>query len=204
VYGIVKVQASVAVFDFDGTITRRDSTVAFCLAAVPAWRLAPAVAARVPQLVGYRLGMVPRTRLKEALMAGFFRGVEEDDLRDRAARWAIHELPRMVRPAALARVRWHMSQGHRVILASASLEIFLVPWARAVGVRDVLATRLEVHDGRLTGRLAGPNCWGEEKVARLRALLGSLDAVELHAYGDSRGDQELLAAAQHAAYRPFH
>jgi phosphatidylglycerophosphatase C len=203
VYGIVNVQASVAVFDFDGTITRRDSTVAFCLAAVPAWRLAPAVAVRVPQLVGLGLGMVPRTRLKESLMTAFFRGVDEDRLRRRAAGWAVHELPRMVRPAALARMRWHMVQGHRVVLASASLEIFLEPWARAVGVRDVLATRLEVRDGRLTGRLAGPNCYGEEKVVRLQALLGDLDAFELHAYGDSRGDQELLAVAQHPAYRPF-
>jgi phosphatidylglycerophosphatase C len=199
----VNVRAEVAVFDFDGTITDGDSTTAFCVATVPAPRLAAALAARGPMLAGYALGLVPRTRLKESLLTAFFRGVREDDLRRRAALWSARDLPRLVRPAAMARVRWHQSQGHRVVLASASLELLLEPWARAAGIRDVLATRLEVRDGRLTGRLDGPNCWGEEKVVRLRALLGDLDAFELHAYGDSRGDRELLAVAQHAVYRPF-
>jgi phosphatidylglycerophosphatase C len=196
-------RASVAVFDFDGTITRRDSTTAFCLAATPAWRLVPKVALRLPQLAGYRLGLVARTQIKESLMTALFRGVEEGELRRRAATWAIRELPGLVRPAALDRLRWHMSRGHRVVLASAALEVFLAPWARAVGIRDVLATRLEVIDGRLTGRLEGANVYGAEKVERLRALLGDLDAFELFAYGDSRGDRELLAVAQHAVYRPF-
>jgi phosphatidylglycerophosphatase C len=196
-------RATVAVFDFDGTITRRDSTVAFCLAVVPVWRLGPALLVRAPLLAGYGLRMVPRTRLKESLLTAFFRGADEGELRRRAATWAVRDLPGMVRPAALARLRWHQSQGHRVVVASASLEIFLEPWARAVGVRDVVATRLEVSDGRLTGRIAGRNCYGAEKVDRLRALLGDLAGFELHAYGDSRGDRELLAAAQHAEYRPF-
>ncbi len=197
------VRPAVAVFDFDGTVTRRDSTIAFCLSAVPVWRLAPAVALRLPQLAGCGLGLVTRSRLKEYLLGAFFRGVDERELRGRAASWAVRELPRLVRPTALARLRWHQLQGHRVVLASASLEIFLEPWARAVGVRDVLATRLEVRDGRLTGRLEGRNCYGLEKVKRLRALLGDLRGFELYAYGDSRGDRELLAVAQHPVYRPF-
>src|SRR5262249_49246321 len=146
---------------------------------------------------------VSRTRTKEAVLRAFLGGVDESVVRQRAARWALHELPGLVRPAALARLRWHMSQGHRVVLASASLELLVEPWARAVGVRDVRAMRLEVREGRLTGRLDGPNCYGEEKVIRLRALLGDLDRYELHAYGDSAGDRELLAAAQHAVWRPF-
>jgi phosphatidylglycerophosphatase C len=91
-----------------------------------------------------------------------------------------------------------------VVLASASLDLLVEPWARTAGVDDVLATRLQVRDGRLTGLIAGRNCYGREKVARLRALLGDLAGVDLYAYGDSRGDRELLAAAQHPAYRPFH
>lgn len=193
----------VAVFDFDGTITRRDSTTAFCLAAVPRRRLAAAVVLRAPAIAGYELGLVPRTPLKESLLTVLFRGVEEGELRGRAAVWAVSELPGLERPAAMARLRWHQSQGHRVVLASATLELLLEPWAGATGVRDVLATRLEVRDGLLTGRLDGPNCYGEEKVNRLRALLGDLGSYEVHAYGDSRGDRELLAIAQHAEYRPF-
>jgi phosphatidylglycerophosphatase C len=193
----------VAAFDFDGTISHRDSTGAFCLAAVPSWRLSGALVGLSPRLAGFALGLVPREQVKESLMTAFFRGVDEAGLRRRAATWAVRDLPRLVRPKALARVRWHLSRGHRVVLVSASLELFLEPWARAVGIRDVLATRLEVREGRLTGRLDGRNCYGEEKVTRLRALVGDLDDVELYAYGDSRGDRELLAAARHPEYRPF-
>jgi phosphatidylglycerophosphatase C len=194
--------STVAVFDFDGTITRGDSTTAFCRAEFPG-KLLPAVARAAPCLAGYALHLVGRQRVKEALLATLLGGRDEPEVRRRAADWAARRLPGMVRLAALERLRWHRSRGHRVVLASASLELLLEPWARTAGVDDVLATRLEVVEGRLTGRLAGRNCYGPEKVARLRALLGDLAGVELYAYGDSRGDRELLAAAQHPVYRPF-
>jgi phosphatidylglycerophosphatase C len=196
--------AAVAAFDFDGTITRRDSTTAFCLASVPPRRLLPGLAANAPRLAALAMGRTDRTEVKESLMTAFFAGIDEGTLREAAARWALRELPRMVRPAALERLRWHQGQGHRVVLASASLELLVEPWARQAGIEDVLATRLEVVAGQVTGRLDGPNCYGPEKVARLRELLGDLDAYELYAYGDSRGDRELLAAAHRPAYRPFH
>jgi phosphatidylglycerophosphatase C len=193
---------AVAVFDFDGTITRGDSTTAFCRAEFPG-RLLPAVVRAAPWLAGYALHLVGRQRTKEALLMTLLGGREEPEVRRRAADWATRRLPGMVRPGALERLRWHQSRGHRVLLASASLELLLEPWALTTGVDDVLATRLEMVEGRLTGRLAGLNCYGPEKVARLRTLLGDLAGVELYAYGDSRGDRELLAAAQHAFYRPF-
>lgn len=193
---------AVAVFDFDGTITRGDSTTAFCRAAFPE-RLLPAILRSAPSLAGYALGRVARQRLKESLLTTVLGGREEPEVRALGAAWAARRLPGMVRPPALERLRWHQARGDRVVLASASLELLVEPWARTAGVHDVLASRLEVRDGRLTGRLAGRNCYGPEKVARLTALLGDLDGIDLYAYGDSRGDRELLAAARHAVYRPF-
>jgi phosphatidylglycerophosphatase C len=194
--------AVVAAFDFDGTITDRDSTTAFFRAELRG-RLLPAVLRAAPVLAGYPLGLVARQRLKEALLVPLLGGRDERHVRAHAAAWAARSLPGMVRPAALERLRWHQAQGHRVVLVSAAIELLLTPWALATGVDDVLATRLEVRDGRLTGRISGLNCYGPEKVSRLRALVGDLDDVELYAYGDSRGDRELLAAAQHPVYRPF-
>jgi len=195
---------TVAAFDVDGTITLRDSTTAFCLATVPMRRLAPALVWRAPWLAAHQLGLGDRTALKESLLTALFGGMEERRLAAAAADWATAELPGLVRPSALARVRWHQSRGHRVVLASASLDLLVRPWARTIGIDDVLATRLESRAGRITGRLDGANCYGAEKVTRLRALVGDLDGLELYAYGDSRGDRELLAAARHPAYRPFH
>jgi phosphatidylglycerophosphatase C len=192
------------VFDFDGTIIRGDSTTAFCRAEVPAARLVAAVLGTAPRIAVAPLSLAARARLKESLLTALFGGREAGHFRTRATEWALEHLPGMVRPDALDRLRWHQRQGHRVVLASGSLELLLEPWASVVGVPDVLATRLEVREGRLTGRLHGPNCYGPEKVARLRQLVGGLDGLEVYAYGDSRGDRELLAAARHPAYRAFH
>lgn len=194
---------TVAVFDLDGTLTRRDTTVAFCLSAVPRARLWTGILRSSPRLAAHRLGLEPNWMAKEALLTAFFAGAAEGELREHATGWAVDVLPRLVRRAGLERLRWHQREGHRVVIASASLELFVAPWARSVGVDDALGTRLEVRDGVLTGRIAGRNCYGPEKLTRVRALVGVMDGVELYAYGDSRGDRELLAAAHHACYRPF-
>jgi phosphatidylglycerophosphatase C len=82
-------------------------------------------------------------------------------------------------------------------MISASLAVYLAPLGRQLGFDAVLATALEVgSDGRLTGRLEGANVRGQEKVDRLRQWLG-VDTCELWAYGDSDGDRELLALADH-------
>ncbi len=100
-------------------------------------------------------------------------------------------------------LRGHVDAGDTVVLVSASFEVYLRPLAELLGVHDVLAVRLEVDsNGVLTGRLDGPNCRGPEKVVRLHEWLdrnaGGRRAVHLSAYGDSRGDRELLADADEA------
>ena len=107
-------------------------------------------------------------------------------------------------PTCSTGCRWHRAQGHHVVLVSASFGVYLRPLAEALGVDGVVATELTVEDGRCTGALAGGNCRGIEKVVRLHAYLdehfGGREAVELWAYGDSPGDLELLADADHAVW----
>jgi phosphatidylglycerophosphatase C len=112
--------------------------------------------------------------------------------------YADHVVAHGLRPDVRARVEWHRSEGHELVLVSASPELYVAPIGRRLGFDDVLATRLEVDaDGRLTGRLVGANCRGPEKVARLRQWRG--DALVIaYAYGDSAGDREMLALAETA------
>lgn len=191
----------VAVFDFDGTLTRHDSFLPFVLFLVPAPRLLAGFGVAAPSLLGYAVRVVPNWRAKEALLRGTVRGMVESDLLAAGARFAAARLPRLLRQGALAAVDSHRRRGRRLVLVSASLEAYLRPWGAAVGFDDVLATRLETEEGRLTGRLLGRNCYGEEKVARLQDLLGDISGHVIHAYGDSRGDRELLEIATYPHYR---
>jgi HAD superfamily hydrolase (TIGR01490 family) len=111
-------------------------------------------------------------------------------------------LPGLLREEALQRLAWHRRQGHRCVVISASLGVYVQPWALQAGFDEVIASRLETTaDGCVTGKLAQGNCYGAEKVRRLEALLGDRAGYTLYAYGDSRGDRELLSLADHAYYR---
>jgi phosphatidylglycerophosphatase C len=188
----------VAAFDVDGTLTTGDCVVPF---------LRRAAGARLPlALVGHPVALVralvrrDRDQLKELACASL-RGRDATEVNELGAEFARTFVARRLREDTTARLRRHRELGHTVVLASASLEPYLVPLGDALEVDAVISTRLEQDaDGRLTGRLEGANCRGPEKARRVREWLSSarLDGAELWAYGDSPGDAELLATADHA------
>ncbi len=143
-----------------------------------------------------------RDRLKEIVCTAFA-GLDARAL-DLEGEAFAHEVERRwLRDDTVARLRRHRELGHRVVLASASLEPYLRPLARLLEVDGVVCTRLEQgSDGRLTGGLDGPNCRGAEKARRFDAWLAEhdLSAATVWAYGDSAGDAELLARADHAVW----
>ncbi len=189
----------VAAFDFDGTITRGDCLGPFLASVVGRARLSRALAFRSPALAGALVGFGDRDAEKERLVGKLLAGRSAAEVRDAGARFAdrlVTEQP--FRSETLERLAWHRGEGHELVIVSASLDVYLEPLAPAFGVDHVLCTGLEVGgDGRLTGRLLGGNVRGHEKARRLRAWLGDDGPVELWAYGNSSGDRELLAMADH-------
>jgi phosphatidylglycerophosphatase C len=187
----------VAAFDFDGTMVPGDSLIPFLWRTAGAVRFARAVlrhGLRIALATGLRVGS--RDAAKEAFVRTTLGGRSLADVRKAGEAFAA-DLERRVDPDALARVAWHRDQGHELVLVSASLELYLAPLGERLGVDAVLATRLAVDaDDRVTGALDGPNVRGPEKVVRLRRWLGR-EGCELWAYGDSDGDRELLASADH-------
>lgn len=191
----------VALFDFDGTITYRDSLLPFLWQLFGPLRLSAYALRMSPLLLGYLLRIIPNGIAKERLLGRMLAGMAITQLQAEAQRFATDLLPRIVRPESAERIAWHQAQGHRVIIVSASLELYLRPWAASLNIGDVLATRLGEEQGRATASFEGVNCFGEEKAQRIRDYLGDVDALELYAYGDSRGDTQMLAMADHAYYR---
>jgi phosphatidylglycerophosphatase C len=185
----------VAAFDFDGTLVPGDSLRPFLTLILGRRHLAQSLLRSAPAMaVGYYRG--GRDASKAALLKRAFSGRDAAAVETVGVRFA-HELVARIRPDLAARLRWHRGQGHRLVLVSASLTSYLTPFGVEAGFDEVIATRLEVgQDGRLSGRLAGPNVRGKEKALRLQALFGH-QPTELWAYGDSAGDTEMLAMADH-------
>jgi phosphatidylglycerophosphatase C len=187
----------VAAFDVDGTLTTQDCVVPF-LRRAAGWRLAPALL-RHPLAVIGALARRDRDRLKE-LASMSLAGRDAVALDRLGTEFTRDFVEHRLRDDTTARLARHRELGHTVILASASFESYLAPLGAALEVDGIVCTRLERDaDGRLTGRLAGANCRGPEKARRVLEWVtqAGLDGAELWAYGDSPGDAELLAAADH-------
>lgn len=186
----------VAVFDLDGTLTRRDTLAPFLRAAVGPTRTMLAAVRTAPSLVRAWRNRDARDGAKERLLVAAIGGRTERELRDASERFA----PTVaLRDDIVAHLRSHQSAGHETVVLSASPTLYVDAIARRLGIDAVIATDLEVVDGIVTGRFSGRNCRAAEKLARLLAWLGERD-VELHAYGNAPDDDAVLARADHAIY----
>ena len=189
-------------FDFDGTLTLRDSFTQFLRwrAGAGGWYLG--LTRMAPDLLAYA-GDRDRGRLKAASVREFLKGVPRVQLDADAEAFAGQVWPGFLRYDALACWNdWGRKGAHRVIV-TASPETTVAPFARRLQAEALLGTQL-VFDGddRVTGAFAGSNCRGEEKVRRLRAVYGD-DVKLVAAYGDTSGDTEMLAMADEAGFRVF-
>lgn len=190
----------VAAFDFDGTVSRRDTLVPFLASAAGPRRFAAACSRVGLSGARRRVELGDRDAVKAELIRLLFAGRAEDDLRELGARYAARLLDRELRDDVVRRIEAHRGAGHETLFVSASLVYYLEPLAESLGVDHVIAVEPEVRDGRLTGDLARPNVRAEQKAVRLREWLGQpptgpMTAVELWAYGNSSGDHELLSLA---------
>ena len=192
----------VVAFDFDGTLTTRDSYTAFLKWRTPksAWMLGGLKL--VPAALAYLVHR-DRGRIKAAATKVYLGGVSRERLEADARKFAETYSRSLLRPdAMIAWKRWRKERV-RLVIVTASPDLIVAPFARGLGADDLLGTPLQFDDrDRLTGAFAAPNCRGPEKVVRLKAAFG--EAVRIRAaYGDTSGDTEMLAAAEEPYFRVF-
>lgn len=193
-----------AIFDFDNTLTDRDSLLPFLFYIQGFWKTIYSLTLLTPYFIRYLIGSLSRQRMKEKILTRFIGGKPYVEVQALGQQYVDQQLDRYLKPEALKRLAWHQSQGHRCLLVSASLEFYLIPWAMKHGFETALASRLEITpEGNVTGNLVGLNCWGPEKERRLLAYWNEIKPDHIYAYGDSRGDQEMLKLAHYPFYRTF-
>nr|WP_280921053.1 HAD family hydrolase [Frateuria flava] len=189
-----------ALFDFDGTITTRETMAAFMYRAVPARRQAWGRLLLAPWVAGYKCGVVPGVSVRAAVVRVGFAGVALASVQAHGVAFADEALPPLLRPEVMARIRWHQQQGDTVAVVSGGLDVYLAPWCRLHGLA-LVCSALEHRDGRLTGRYQGAQCVGGEKARRVRATYDLAHYGRIYAYGDTHEDLALLDLAHHRFYR---
>ncbi len=192
----------IVAFDFDGTLTTRDSFTLFV-----AWRAGPiryrwGLLRLAPEIVLYPI-LRDRGRLKASAIREFLSDLTVPQLAESAEAFAQSWTERLLRPDALAAWRRWRDQGALMVIVTASPEVLIAPFARRLGADHLIGTQLAVDENdRITGALKGQNCRGPEKARRLMDQFGT-DLALAAAYGDTGGDREMLAMAATRGYRVF-
>lgn len=189
-----------ALFDFDGTITTREMLPDFVHYAVPKWRLRLGKLILMPMVIGYRLGWVSGTAIRAAIARAGFRGMTVTDYEAKAKAFARDVLPGALRPEMMTRIAAHRASGDTVVVVSGAYDVYLKHWCAEHGL-DLIASTLEVRDGRLTGRYVGAQNVLAEKARHVCERFDFSAYAEIHAHGDTPEDQHLLALATRKFYR---
>jgi phosphatidylglycerophosphatase C len=193
---------TIAAFDFDNTITTRDTLFDFLKKSFGKKKYFSEILVLFPILVLNRLRIFSDGTTKQKLISSFLKDVDNRLFQQFCLSY-VEEINKITNIDALAKILWHKSNGHKVVIVSASIEDWIIPWAIKMNIDSVIATKLEKRNRFLTGQFESKNCKGLEKVKRLLELFPNRNEYDLFVYGDSEGDKELLELADFKFFKTF-
>ena len=194
---------TIAAFDFDGTITTKDSFSQFIIFSKGYSRFFLGLLIYSPFLIAYKLRLYPNWKIKEKLFSYFYKNTREDEFNQWGEAFA-NKIDRITKPKAIEAIKKHMAENATVIIVSASIANWIKPWGQKNGIEIILSTEVETDNTkRLTGKLRTRNCNGKEKVNRIAATFPNREEYYLIAYGNSRGDKEMIEFADNGRYHHF-
>ena len=202
----VKTTVVIAAFDFDGTLTQRDTLLPFLRRGLGWPRLLWALGLCSPWLAAFALRLISNHVAKQKLLLATLKNRTLAEMDDWTSRWLANDFPGQLQSWTMARLAEHQQAGHCCVMVSASPDIYLKWVAKQLGFDALLCTEMAVADGRLTGLMQTPNCHGAQKVERLQAWMAErfgndTNALVAYAYGDTSGDKPMLRLAVHPFYR---
>lgn len=193
----------IAFLDFDGTITHKDSFLEFIKYSKGRSSFFFGFALYSPVLVAYKLKIISNQTAKEIMIKHFFGKMPVSKFEQLCKNFSTEVVPSLIRPKALREISKLKDAGAEIVVVSASAENWVRFWCEEIGARWI-ATRLELCDEEtISGKLLGKNCYGEEKVRRIREQYNLDRYEEIYCYGDTEGDRPMLALATISFFKPF-
>jgi len=193
---------NIAFFDFDGTITKKDTLIDFIKYSVGERNYYLGMFVNLPMLLRFKLKLLPNDEAKQRLLAYFFGNWSEDRFKEAAYNYSLNEIDKIVKKSALEKIDRHKKDGDMVVVVSASLECWLKPWCEKENL-DLICTKMRFDEGKVSGRFLGKNCHGQEKANRIKENFDLKEFDKIYAYGDSSGDRQMLELSSYPNYRVF-
>ncbi|MDA7816619.1 haloacid dehalogenase-like hydrolase [Sulfurimonas sp.] len=188
---------NLALFDFDGTLTCKDSLSEFLKHSVTREKYLLNMFKFLPYFILYKLKLLRNDISKQKLFEIFFKGMDEKQFNSIATNYSLIKLDSIIDKDRIEMLHNHQENGDRVVIVSASMQSWLQPWCDKNNI-ELLSTQLEFKDAKVTGKFSTENCYGIEKARRVKQLLHVEDYETIFAYGDSAGDTQMLEIADKA------
>jgi phosphatidylglycerophosphatase C len=186
--------------DFDGTLTKKDTLFEFIRYYHGTLKFVAGFLLLSPMLVLFKVGLMANDRAKQITLQFFFGNIPVDTFNKTCDDFAQKIVPTLIKSSALQLLKIERQNKSTLVVVSASPENWVKPWCDVQQIQCI-ATRLEVANDKITGNIEGKNCYGKEKVNRIKKQFSLTDFTIIAAYGDSKGDREMLALAHEPNYR---
>ncbi len=187
---------NLALFDFDGTLTDKDSLADFIKFAVGGKKYFLGLVKFLPIFILYKLKIIKNDIAKERLLKQFFFGFDEQKFKSVAKQYSLTKIDLILRDKIYQKLQTHKKQNDRVVIVSASMECWLKDWCEKENI-ELISTKLEFKNQKFTGKFLTKNCYGDEKVNRIKKYLTLKNYDKIYAYGDSKGDEAMLSLADY-------
>lgn len=194
--------SAIAFFDFDGTLTSKDTLIEILKFARGKFLFYAGLVLLSPVLFAYKIRLISNQRAKEIMLSLYLRGMRVEEFESLCKEFAETRLPALLRKSALIELRRHLQNDTQVVIVSASPENWILPWCQQFNIKCI-ATKLKIRNGRITGKIAGRNCHGNEKVKHILKKYNLSHYTKIYAYGDTPDDLPMLSLATESFYKPF-
>ncbi len=186
---------NLALFDFDGTLCTRDSFTGFIFFALSKRHILRQGIKILPWIQAYYLKLYPAHAMRPKLFAAMFKQADVPALQNLAQEYA-ELLVDDLNPLLLQQLQQHQALGDRVVLVSASIDLYLQPLCAVLGI-ELICTQTEIKDQQFTGYYASPDCSREQKKQRILNQFNLKEFQHIYAYGNSEEDLDMLSLADH-------
>ena len=185
-----------AVFDLDGTLTKKDTYIPFLMNCAIKCGLRNLSIFLLPcHILAFKVGLISNEKLKEKFLNAFLGGVKKEKLNFVTRQFVEQLIKKGMRREIVNILHQCRERGDHVILASASFDFYVEEIAERLKVDKIICTRAEIQDQRITGRIADKNCYGNEKARRVLEYFAQFKKKDFIVYTDHYSDLPLIQKA---------
>ena len=187
-------------FDFDGTISKSDSMVDF-LKFIHKSHYYFILIKSAPLFLKFHFKMISKKEFKSNFLLNFLSKLSKKKLELKAAEFAFQYKEHLKKSAIRHIENLKKDKNNDISIVSASLDIWIIPISDSLGINSI--TTLTRFNDNLFAGIKGENCWGEEKVNRIKEFYELKNYSEIYSYGDSTGDLQMLKLADYKMFKYF-